>query len=91
MSYRTGFLLALIGNIILAVVAGALWLHFRHSTNARGGKSNFEGSPGGSDSNSAPAASESSEARLVPVQISAQRLQSIGVKTGKVETKAGRR
>ena len=28
-TYRTGFLLALIGNIVLAVVLVGLWLHYR--------------------------------------------------------------
>jgi len=87
MSYRTGFLLALIGNIILAAVAGALWLNFRHSKSAGAANPTSKAPLEVSDSNSAPAASESSEARLVPVQISAQRLQSIGATTGKVERK----
>jgi len=88
MSYRTGFLLALIGNIILAAAAGALWLHFRHSTIAGATNPTSKTPLEVSDSNSAPAASESSEARLAPVQISAQRLRSIGATTGKVERKS---
>ncbi len=32
-TYRTGFLLALIGNIVLAVVLVGLWLHYRSNEN----------------------------------------------------------
>src|SRR6267154_2615806 len=63
-TYRTGFLLALIGNIVLAAVLAGLWWHYR------------VGEP-----------VMRAETSLVPVQISAQRLQSIGVKTGEVERK----
>jgi membrane fusion protein, copper/silver efflux system len=87
MSYRTGFVLALMGNIILAVVAGALWLGFHHSKIAGATNPTAKTPVEASASNSAPAAPESSEAQLVPVQISAQRLQSIGATAGKVERK----
>jgi RND family efflux transporter MFP subunit len=88
-NYRIGFLLALVGNIVLAIVLVGLWLHYRaakpmvdmetKSTNstAQDSMANSMGPP--------PA---STEAPLVPVQISPQRLQSIGVKTGKVERKS---
>ena len=87
-TYRTGFLLALIGNIVLAVVLVGLWLHYRA---AKPG-ADMEGKKETSitqDSITSPMATPAAatEAPLVPVQISPQRLQSIGVKTGKVERK----
>ena len=83
-TYRTQFLLALIGNIVLAVVLVGLWLYHR----AAKPMADAETRPPNSlaqDSMAAPPAS--TEAPLVPVQISPQRLQSIGVKTGRVESK----
>jgi Cu(I)/Ag(I) efflux system membrane fusion protein/cobalt-zinc-cadmium efflux system membrane fusion protein len=87
-AYRTGFLLAVIGNIVLLAVLAELWWHYRvgepviraetPSANAAAQVSTEQPTGAG------PA---STEAPLVPVQISAQRLQSIGVKTGKVERK----
>lgn len=85
-TYRTAFLLALIGNIVLAVVLVAFWLHYRSvkpmpNTEAKPPNSVVEDSV--ANSMAAPPA----ESPLVAVQISPQRLQSIGVKTGRVERK----
>jgi multidrug resistance efflux pump len=87
-TYRTGFLLALIGNIVLAVVLVGLWLHYRAAKpmwDAQTKQANSSAQDSLANSMAAPPAS--TEAHLVPVQISPQRLQSIGVKTGKVERK----
>jgi Cu(I)/Ag(I) efflux system membrane fusion protein/cobalt-zinc-cadmium efflux system membrane fusion protein len=87
-TYRTGFLLALIGNIVLAVVLAGLWLHYRGAkpmTDADTKKANSAAQDSMANSMAAPPAS--TEVPLVPVQISPQRLQSIGVRTGKVERK----
>jgi len=82
-TYRVGFLLALVGNIVFAVVLLGLWLHYR-----RGKPTSDIGlqtaAPTAQASAIPPA---SNETPLVPVQISAQRLQSIGVKIGDVERK----
>jgi RND family efflux transporter MFP subunit len=88
-TYRTGFLLALIGNIVLIVVLAGLWLHYRAAkpmaiVETKPANSSAQGS---TNSPVTPAA-ESTQAQLVPVQISPQRLQSIGVKTGAVERKS---
>jgi RND family efflux transporter MFP subunit len=83
-SYRTGFLLALFGNIVLAVVIAGLWHYYR------GMKPEPDivlQTPTSTAEASQAATPPSSNETLVPVQISAQRLQSIGVKTGKVESK----
>jgi RND family efflux transporter MFP subunit len=87
-TYRTGFLLALIGNIVLAVVLVGLWLHYRAAkpmSEAQTKQATSSGQDSMATSMATPPAS--TEAPLVPVQISPQRLQSIGVKTGEVERK----
>jgi RND family efflux transporter MFP subunit len=87
-TYRTSFLLALIGNIVLAVVLVGLWLHYRAAkpmANAETKSSNSSAQDSMASSMAIPLAS--TEAPLVPVQISPQRLQSIGVKIGAVERK----
>ncbi len=88
-TYRIGFLLALIGNIVLAVVLVGLWLHYRAAkpmADAETKQANSSKQDSMVTSMATPPAS--TEAPLVPVQISTQRLQSIGVKTGKVERKS---
>src|SRR5258707_2787279 len=88
-TYRTAFLLALIGNIVLAVVLVGLWLHYRPGKPMVDMETKSPNSTAqDSMANSMATPPASSEAPLVPVQISPQRLQSIGVKTGKVERKS---
>ena len=87
-TYRVGFLLALTGNIVLAVVLVGLWLHYR----AAKPMANAKTKPSTSIAQDSVAGSMTTppvptEPLLVPVQISPQRLQSIGVKTGEVERK----
>jgi Cu(I)/Ag(I) efflux system membrane fusion protein/cobalt-zinc-cadmium efflux system membrane fusion protein len=82
-TYRTGFFLALVGNIVLAVVLVGLWFHYRVPKPSANVASQMTG-PTTQPSATTP---QDSETPLVPLQISAQRLQSIGVKTGKVERK----
>ncbi len=83
-TYRTSFLLAFIANIVLAVVLVGLWLHYR-APKPVAVKGPQTSTPAAQDPTTAQPPSV--ETPLVPVQISAQRLQSIGVKTGVVETK----
>jgi RND family efflux transporter MFP subunit len=88
-TYRTGFLLAVIGNGLLAIALIALWLHFRAGrpiVDAPAKQADSAAQDSMTTSITAPPAS--TEAPLVPVQISPQRLQSIGVKTGTVERKS---
>src|SRR5205807_7094162 len=81
-----GFLLTLIGNIAFAGVLAGFWWHSRAAKSAAKAESQQANSaaqvPG---SGSAAASPAPAETPLVPVQISSQRLQSIGVKTGEVE------
>jgi Cu(I)/Ag(I) efflux system membrane fusion protein/cobalt-zinc-cadmium efflux system membrane fusion protein len=88
-SYRTGFLLAVIGNVVLAFLLFGLWLHYRGPKPMADSKTEKANSTAeDSMANSMATPSASTEAPLVPVQISPQRLQSIGVKTGTVERKS---
>lgn len=88
-TYRTGFLLALIGNIVFAAILIGLWLHYRAAkpmTDA-GTKPVISSVQDSTDSSTAAPPAQT-EAALVPVQISPQRLQSIGVKIGEVVGKS---
>ena len=87
-TFRTGFLLALIGNIVLAVILVGFWLHYRSVKPVSNAETKLPNSAvQDSIANAMAAPPASTEAPLVPVQISPQRLQSIGVKTGRVERK----
>ena len=81
---RTGFLLALIGNIVLAVLLVGVWLHYRSAMPMADTKTK---QPNSSSQDSMATPAPPTEPSLVPVQISPERLQSIGVKTGRVEDK----
>src|ERR1700675_2345137 len=84
-TYRTGFSLAVIGNGLLAIALVALWLHYRAGRPIVDAHAKRADSAAQDSITTAPPAL--TEAPLVPVQISPQRLQSIGVKTGTVERK----
>jgi len=86
-TYRTGFWLALIGNIVLVAGLVAVWLHY-HSAKPMAEPEEANAAQQNSMNSGVAASPAATEAELVPVQISAQRLQSIGVKTGKVERKS---
>jgi RND family efflux transporter MFP subunit len=87
--YRTGFLLAVIGNIALAAILVGVWWHYRAPEPAVNAGPNVmapaiaQGSTEGSTS----AAALMPDAPMTPVQISTQRLQSIGLKTATVARK----
>jgi Cu(I)/Ag(I) efflux system membrane fusion protein/cobalt-zinc-cadmium efflux system membrane fusion protein len=87
-TYRTGFLLALIGNLALAAVLVGGWLHYRAAEPKPDVATTTASSSAQVAMANAPVTAPASETPLVPVQISPQRLQSIGVKTGKVERHA---
>jgi RND family efflux transporter MFP subunit len=84
-SYRTGFLLALVGNIVLAAVLSGVWLLYRRAKPTP--DMGFQTPASTAQASTLTPSPASAETPLVPVQISAQRLQSIGVKTGEVEQK----
>jgi hypothetical protein len=79
-TYRIGFLLALIGNIVLAVVLVGLWLHYRAAkpmVDEEAQKANSTAQDSMANSMAPPPVP--TETPLVPVQISPQRLQRIGM------------
>jgi membrane fusion protein, copper/silver efflux system len=88
-NYRTGFVLALTANVVLVLIVAGLWWHFRTPKPTMAPKS-MAATPvaQGSSENSTPAPAPAPDAPLVPIQISAQRLQSIGVKTGVIARRA---
>ncbi|HEX4002885.1 MAG TPA: efflux RND transporter periplasmic adaptor subunit [Candidatus Acidoferrales bacterium] len=87
-NYRAAFLAAVAVIIILLGALAGLWWHSRTAMPApktesqEGGSTMATSVPGSPSATPAP-----TETPLAPVQISAQRLQSIGVKTGEVQWK----
>jgi RND family efflux transporter MFP subunit len=80
-NYRTGFFAAVAGNLALVAIVAGIWWHYRAPQPMATSMAQ--------DSTESPmaVAPAALEAPLVPIQISPQRLQSIGVKTGVVERK----
>ncbi|HEY6943755.1 MAG TPA: efflux RND transporter periplasmic adaptor subunit [Candidatus Acidoferrum sp.] len=87
-NYRNAFYLALIGNLVLAAALGGWWWHTKRNAAqpppvVAASPSPQESGQSKKESTAAPPA----EAPLAPVQLSAEKLQSIGVKFGRVERK----
>jgi RND family efflux transporter MFP subunit len=85
-TYQRAFILALVGNIVLIGSLATLWWHYRMphaATNEPSMRANVVGAP----ANAPEAASASAQIPLAPVQLSPQKLQSIGVKIGEVQRK----
>src|SRR5713226_9308704 len=85
-NYRNAFVFALVGNLALLAVLGGLWWRGKQHWQMEVAMQptlteSAQSSPNGSES----AAMAPHEAALVPVQLSPERLQSIGVRTGRVE------
>src|SRR6516162_5959943 len=86
-NYRTAFLTALVGNLALITVVVGLWLRFHRPTmQMQPGKEVAAVKESQERATSLPS-EQQVEAPLVPVQLSAERLQSIGVKFGVVSRK----
>ena len=86
-TYRAGFLVTLAGNFILIGIVAAVWWHFHAVTPASGTESHMGSAPMAA-ATPGPASADQTEAPRAPVQLSPQRLQSIGVKTGEVQRKS---
>ena len=90
-TYRSAFLVALAGNILLAAALGFMWWRSHapeHPVSLRSLlPAVLQPAPANTAAALAPPAPVSSEPTLAPVQISPQRLQSIGVKLGRVQRK----
>ncbi len=78
-NYRAAFVAALAVNLLLLAILGHWWWRARAASPAAHAESQA--------SDTHPAAGEQAEPPLAPMQISAQRLQSIGVQMGEVEHK----
>jgi RND family efflux transporter MFP subunit len=84
-SYRTGFLITLTTTVLLGVLLAGFWLRGR---SANGTKPQSQpGSSSTVDSGAASSPTTPTETPLAPIQLSPERSQSIGVKTGEVEQK----
>jgi Cu(I)/Ag(I) efflux system membrane fusion protein/cobalt-zinc-cadmium efflux system membrane fusion protein len=98
-NYRNGFWMVVALNILLIAVFATHWWRERAAMpgaqppgpagQAPGGEGASPRLPGGSTGNTAgQAVAPPEEAQLVPIQLSPQRLQSIGAKSGEVEFKS---
>lgn len=89
-TYRSAFLVAFVINIFLAAGFGYYWWHShratRISTEAQATATGENRSSAESNSNPTPAAQ--AEVALAPIQLTPQRMQSIGVKLGTAQMKA---
>jgi len=86
-SYRKAFLIAVSGNLVLLLLLAGIWWHGRRTR-----ASKFTAVASSTEAPQPVSATPSSspsqiESPLAPVQLSAERLQSIGVKFGRVERK----
>src|SRR6266850_1622915 len=86
-NYRNAFAFAVVGNIALVGILGGLWWRsVQHKkTEAAMPSASNEAAP--NIPNASESASMSHEVPLVPVQLSPERMQSIGVRMGRVERK----
>ena len=87
-NYRNAFVFALLGNLVFLAILGTFWWRPSRQNKADGAmqaasSETLTGSPSGSQANE----TVPHEAALVPVQLSPERLQSIGVRMGRVERK----
>ncbi len=90
-NYRIAFFVALAASLILASILGTMWWRgkqaaARQTPGATGTVSSSSTTAAAGESPAAPAAPPT-EARLAPVQLSPERVQSIGVKTAEVQFK----
>ncbi len=90
-NYRRAFWIAAIATVVLAIVASVLWWRLTHA-----GPASQPGATSASESMDAMAQTSSANASgsgnvqetpLAPFQLTPQRMQSIGVVLGKVESK----
>ena len=93
-TYRTAFIVALAGNVLLAAALGFFWWR-SHAPDQQVNLAKLQSFlpaalqpvPENTPLAPAPAALASAEPTLAPVQLSPQRMQSIGVKLGRVQRK----
>ncbi len=87
-NYRNAFLLALIGNLIfIGALAGMWWYSRRSATTHQPPSPATKAAPQPVQSSSAGSPPPPAETPHAPIQLSSERLQSIGVRFGEVERK----
>lgn len=87
-NYRNAFLIAVLGNLALILLLGGLWWRTHRATPSSPGEPSAKAASAAEPANSAEQpASTQNQAALAPVQLSPERLQSIGVKFGVVARK----
>jgi RND family efflux transporter MFP subunit len=88
-NYRNAFVFAAVGNVVLiGVLAGFWWRAAHHRTSQMVMQPASNETPAISPSGGGTVEMVPHEAALVPVQLSPERMQSIGVRTGRVQRKA---
>ena len=87
-NYRNAFLTALLGNLALITVVIGLWWKFHRPATRTQAAKEIAAVMESHDSTNALPSEQQMEAPLAPVQLSAERLQSIGVKFGVVSRKS---
>lgn len=95
-NYQRAFLVAILVNIGLVSALALLWLHFRRPPSQSAQPSSGTVATAGQTANSSgmelpqPPDAQNSTSDMDPVQLTPQRMQSIGVKLGKAQLKAVR-
>jgi RND family efflux transporter MFP subunit len=88
-NYRNAFVFAAVGNVaLIGVLAGFWWRAAHHRTSQMVMQPASNETPAISPSGGDTAEMAPHEPALVPVQLSPERMQSIGVRTGRVQRKA---
>jgi membrane fusion protein, copper/silver efflux system len=87
-NYRNAFVFAIVGNIaLIGILSGLWWRSTQHKKTEAAMQTSSEETNQNSPNGSESPAMAPHEATLVPVQLSPERLQSIGVRMGRVESK----
>jgi membrane fusion protein, copper/silver efflux system len=86
-SYRKAFVLAVIGNFALLALLLGGWWYWRGATRQRSSTSAASAAPSPIQGTPSESVEAPAHAPLAPVQLSAERLQSIGVRFGTVKRK----
>src|SRR5215468_4798959 len=97
-NYRRWVVIAIIGNLVLAVALVGFWWHSHSAAARRAMQANTtastqmdtssQGAASSSSAVAAPATANQSEIQLAPIQLTPQRMQSIGVQLGTAQMKS---
>jgi RND family efflux transporter MFP subunit len=86
-NYRTAFIIVLVANLVLVGVLAGFWWHSHHSAEPRTAATPASFPTPQQELDTPAAPPPAAETPLSPIQLSPERLQSIGVKFGVVERK----